>query len=526
MRDLVLSSTRRKLCRSAAALTLSAFAAGCSADIARFDDGFYTGAVPQQPQQMQAARGPAAQAYPGSVDQMNTGSVSPREMQPTYSSAPTQSVSRSSLPPPAPAAGGMPSATAAAPLPPAPPTVAAATPPSSGARSGWSGSSASLTLQPGETVHAVAQRFNVPVESILAANNISDPSQVRPGQSILIPNYDYGRRAPASAATTVASAAPAGRGAPPSTLGAQASALAVPRSAGARPAATASASVGPATRGVPGPTVTVAAGDSLNAIARRAGVSVAALRQANNITGDNIRAGQTLRVPMGGTQMAALPEQTRTPTMPAPTMSDAPVAAAAMPAAAAPDTGRGGRVAATPSAAAEAPKPAPAAAAPAPAAVASAPAPAASEPAKETQVAAIDPKPEPEASAAGGSSKFRWPVQGRVVKGFGDKVGNRRNDGLDISVPQGTPIKAADNGVVIYAGDGLKEFGNTVLVRHDNGLVTVYGHADQINVKRGASVKRGESIATAGMSGDTDVPKVHFEVRKDSSPVDPMTFLR
>ncbi len=524
MRDLVLSSTRRKLCRSAAALTLSAFAAGCSADVSRFDDGFYTGAVPQQQPQMQAARGPAAQPYPGSVDQMNTGSVSPREMQPTYSSAPTQSVSRSTLPPPAPAAGGMPSAAASAP-PPAQPAVAAATTPSSGARSGWSGSSASLTLQPGETVQAVAQRFNVPVESILAANNISDPSQVRPGQSILIPNYDYGRRTPASPTTTVASAAPTGRGAPPSTLGEQASALAVPRSAGARPAATASASAASAARSVPGPTVTVAAGDSLNAIARRAGVSVAALRQANNITGDSIRAGQTLRVPMGGTQMAALPEQTRAPTMPAPTMSDAP-AAAAMPAAAAPDTGRGGRVAATPAAVAEAPKPAPAAVAPAPAAVASAPAPVANEPAKETQVAAIDPKPEPETSAAGGSSKFRWPVQGRVVKGFGDKVGNRRNDGLDISVPQGTPIKAADNGVVIYAGDGLKEFGNTVLVRHDNGLVTVYGHADQINVKRGASVKRGESIATAGMSGDTDVPKVHFEVRKDSSPVDPMTFLR
>ncbi|MCT7294436.1 M23 family metallopeptidase, partial [Rhodococcus sp. PAE-6] len=88
---------------------------------------------------------------------------------------------------------------------------------------------------------------------------------------------------------------------------------------------------------------------------------------------------------------------------------------------------------------------------------------------------------------------------------FGDKVGSRRNDGLDISVPQGTPIKAAENGVVIYAGDGLKEFGNTVLIKHESGLVTVYGHADSISVERGATVKRGQEIATAGMTGDADV---------------------
>ena len=86
-------------------------------------------------------------------------------------------------------------------------------------------------------------------------------------------------------------------------------------------------------------------------------------------------------------------------------------------------------------------------------------------------------------------------------------------------------MKAAENGVVIYAGNGLKEFGNTVLVRHDNGLVTVYGHASELKVQRGQKVKRGEEIAESGMSGNAKSPQLHFEVRKDSSPVDPSTYL-
>lgn len=123
-----------------------------------------------------------------------------------------------------------------------------------------------------------------------------------------------------------------------------------------------------------------------------------------------------------------------------------------------------------------------------------------------------------------GIGRMRWPVRGRVISGFGSGAG-RSNDGIDIQVPEGTPVKAAENGVVIYAGDGLKEFGNTVLVRHESGLVTVYGHASEIKVSRGEKVKRGQEIALSGMSGTTDAPKLHFEVRKNSAPVDPTTFL-
>jgi murein DD-endopeptidase MepM/ murein hydrolase activator NlpD len=121
-----------------------------------------------------------------------------------------------------------------------------------------------------------------------------------------------------------------------------------------------------------------------------------------------------------------------------------------------------------------------------------------------------------------GIGKMRWPVRGRVISGFG---GSQGGDGIDISVPKGTPIKAAENGVVIYAGNGLKEFGNTVLVRHENGLVTVYGNASELTVTRGQKVKRGEEIALSGMSGNAASPKLHFEIRKNSAPVDPSTYL-
>jgi len=124
-----------------------------------------------------------------------------------------------------------------------------------------------------------------------------------------------------------------------------------------------------------------------------------------------------------------------------------------------------------------------------------------------------------------GIGKYRWPVNGAVIAGFGQNVEGSRNDGINISVPEGTPIKAAENGVVIYAGNGLKQLGNTVLVRHDDGKVTVYGHAGSLSVSRGQKVTRGQTIASSGMSGDAKRPQVHFEVRKDATPVNPITFL-
>ena len=90
---------------------------------------------------------------------------------------------------------------------------------------------------------------------------------------------------------------------------------------------------------------------------------------------------------------------------------------------------------------------------------------------------------------------FRWPVRGRVIAGFGPKPNGLQNDGINLAVPEGTPVKAAEDGIVAYAGNELKGYGNLVLVRHSNGFVTAYAHASEIMVKRGDQVKRGQVIA-------------------------------
>ncbi len=116
-------------------------------------------------------------------------------------------------------------------------------------------------------------------------------------------------------------------------------------------------------------------------------------------------------------------------------------------------------------------------------------------------------------------------MNGRVIAAFGPKPSGQQNDGINVSVPEGTPIKAAEDGVVAYAGNELKTYGNLVLVRHSNGYVTAYAHASEILVKRDDVVKRGQIIAKAGETGSVSAPQLHFEVRKGSTPVDPVPFL-
>ena len=125
----------------------------------------------------------------------------------------------------------------------------------------------------------------------------------------------------------------------------------------------------------------------------------------------------------------------------------------------------------------------------------------------------------------GAVPSFRWPVRGRVIAGFGAKVNGAANDGIDLSVPEGTSVKASEEGVVAYAGNELKGYGNLVLVRHPNGFVTAYAHASEIKVKRGDQVKRGQTIALAGQTGNVNSPQLHFEIRKGSTPIDPTQYL-
>ncbi len=117
---------------------------------------------------------------------------------------------------------------------------------------------------------------------------------------------------------------------------------------------------------------------------------------------------------------------------------------------------------------------------------------------------------------------FVWPVQGRVVGKFGPGASGERNNGIKIAVPIGTPIKAAADGVVAYAGDEIAALGGLVIVKHGDGWTTVYGHASRLLVQRGQAVKRGQKLALSGDSGFADRPELHFEMRKGRAPVNPV----
>jgi len=120
---------------------------------------------------------------------------------------------------------------------------------------------------------------------------------------------------------------------------------------------------------------------------------------------------------------------------------------------------------------------------------------------------------------------FLWPVEGRVISAFGDNPNGGRNDGINILVPRGTPVHAADAGEVSYVGNELKGYGNLILIRHDNGFVSAYAHTDGVQVKRGQRVERGQVIANVSDTGNVSQPQLHFELRHGTQPVDPTPYL-
>ena len=125
--------------------------------------------------------------------------------------------------------------------------------------------------------------------------------------------------------------------------------------------------------------------------------------------------------------------------------------------------------------------------------------------------------PEPSHSPAA----FAWPVSGNVISNFGGPANGERNDGINISTPMGTPIHAAASGTVSYSGNELKDYGNLVLIKHEEGYVTAYAHADRLLVSRGDFVVKGQVIGYAGQTGDVTTPQLHFEIRHDTTPLNP-----
>jgi murein DD-endopeptidase MepM/ murein hydrolase activator NlpD len=221
----------------------------------------------------------------------------------------------------------------------------------------------------------------------------------------------------------------------------------------------------------------VAPGETLHSIARLYRKSVMAIAKANNIAPDTmVRVGERVVIP------------------------DVRTAGAAPPAAAPQGEGAVGSLAT-----ADSPHSARLAAPVAPQG-------------QESPVKAAEP--------AGGLPSFRWPVRGRVIAGFGPKPSGLQNDGINLAVPEGTPVKAAEDGVVAYAGNELKGYGNLVLLRHSDGFVTAYANASEILVKKGDTIKRGQVIAKSGQTGNVTSPQLHFEIRKGATPVDPAQYLK
>jgi murein DD-endopeptidase MepM/ murein hydrolase activator NlpD len=263
-----------------------------------------------------------------------------------------------------------------------------------------------------------------------------------------------------------------------------------------------------------GPRVTVQQGDTLSSLSQRYGVPIGTIQAANNLADARLRPGQVLVMP-GANMAGATRTASNTPVAPvtppapvapapAPTTQTANVPAApAMPAM--PATRKVSTTTISAPADGAAPQSAPTASA-----------------ASGTSVTSNGQLPTPEPLSG---NSFRWPVKGRIISGFGTKPDGGHNDGVNIAVPQGTPVKAAENGVVAYSGSELKGYGNLVLVRHANNWVSAYANNEQLLVKRGDKVSRGQVIAKAGTSGSVTEPQVHFELRKGSRPVDPTQYM-
>jgi murein DD-endopeptidase MepM/ murein hydrolase activator NlpD len=237
-------------------------------------------------------------------------------------------------------------------------------------------------------------------------------------------------------------------------------------------------------------------GESVGRLAQHYEVPAREIIAANQLKKPyGLRTGQTLVIPPGRAATAAA--------QPAP----------AEPVARAPEA----TVAASPAARVEVAELPPAAA---PAQPAATPRPALPEPDPATLRRAQETPPPP-LSGEG----FLQPVAGRVVSGFGDKPDGRRNDGINLAARRGTPVRAAENGIVVYAGESIPGFGVLLLIRHADGYTTAYGHLERATVAVGDRVERGQVVARVGDTGDVKTAQLHFQLRSGATPVDPRPHL-
>nr|WP_319387378.1 peptidoglycan DD-metalloendopeptidase family protein [uncultured Roseibium sp.] len=444
---------------------VAVFLSGCSSAVERFGEPpYYTGNTQNQREILNGAPAPAQPTYqdiangPGGT---SAGLPQTSSAPVTTGSVSTQRSDIQSAPLPAPAVASAPVSQPTAPVStlPAPETVSAA----NGKNwKGWTGTGGTrVTVRQGDSLNSISRRYGVPVQAVASVNGISDPNQVKPGQSIIIPTYVYSERNGHSSATEGES----GKVKLPAVASNETVVTgSIPANSGSAPR--------PGRKPVQQPTFT------------QISVSEAVVEEVDVI------------------QVTALPK--RKPAVTNASLTTASIATAtpakttAAPAAAAPSAPVQ-KVALPQPALTQEPRP--------------------TEPIKTPKVTNT-PK-----EAVTSDAKFRWPVRGRIISDFGTKPGGGKNEGVNLAVPEGTPVKAADDGTVIYSGNELKGYGNLVLVRHSEGWVSAYAHNSELKVKRGDAIRRGDVIGLAGATGSVNQPQVHFELRKGNKPVDPLNHL-
>lgn len=267
-----------------------------------------------------------------------------------------------------------------------------------------------------------------------------------------------------------------------------------------------------------GTAVVVREGETLATLAGRYNVPADAIQTVNGLTSPSeVRAGRSIVIPVydatGGAAVASAAPARPAQTAAAPAAE--PVRTGSLSSPPLPPTPPARTVAARTPAGAPAPTPAPAVLTAAPAAAPAASAPAASAP------AASAPRAQMASLPSSSSLDFRWPARGRVISGFG----TAGNEGINIAVPEGTPVRAAEGGTVAYAGEELRGYGKLVLIRHADGYVSAYAHNSSLQVRQGEEVRRGQVIAQSGRTGNVTSPQLHFEIRQGATPVDPMPYL-
>lgn len=344
-----------------------------------------------------------------------------------------------------------------------------------------------VTVAAGDTLYEIARRYNVPVRELIEMNGLAPPYILQVGQRLTLPTARYH---------------------------------------------------------------TIRKGDTLYAVSRLYQVDLSELARANGLSEPyRVHIGQQLRLPgANGIAVAGVPAPAGTP-LPgrkpgtAVATAAAPVATPAISPAEPPQPGHGSVQPVIPSHRAPASASPPAVPSAAPPVVAVAPtvvAPAVVPPKPPLRTAVVEtpvpaapqaPSPPPVSPPPADdppprtAATFAWPVRGEILSDFGPKPGGLHNDGINIAVAAGTPVKAAESGIVAYAGNELRGFGNLLLVRHADGWMTAYAHLERMQVERGARVTRGQQIGTVGSTGNVVSPQLHFEVRKGSRAVDPREWL-